>query len=82
MSRPDRRSAASPESRSPALIRSDITFDGWLVQTITHLPAGRSLDALVALFTELPRTQGVSCPDPWSYIGRAGRCGSRRPDGR
>jgi sugar (pentulose or hexulose) kinase len=43
-------------------------FDGCLVQTITHLPAGRSLDALVALLTELPRAQGLTCPDPWSYI--------------
>lgn len=43
-------------------------FDGLLLQTITHLPAGRSLDGLVALLTEIPRAQGLSCGDIWSYI--------------
>ncbi len=46
-------------------------FDGLLLETITHLPAGRSLDALVALLTELPRAAGIDIPDPWTYIARA-----------
>ncbi|HVU86734.1 MAG TPA: FGGY family carbohydrate kinase [Pirellulales bacterium] len=43
-------------------------FDGLFLQTITHLPAGRSLDGLVALLTEIPRAAGASCGDVWSYI--------------
>jgi len=46
-------------------------FDGLLLNTITHLPAGRSLDALVSLLTELPSAIGASCGDPWPYIVRA-----------
>src|SRR5262249_48344847 len=45
-------------------------FDGLLLETITHLPAGRSLDALLALLTELPRAAGNDISDPWTYIAR------------
>ncbi len=45
-------------------------FDGGWLNTITHLPAGRSLNALVGLLTELSsadsETSGV-----WDQIGRA-----------
>lgn len=40
------------------------------LNTITHLPAGRSLNVLVDLLAELPRTLGVSLPSPWEAIAR------------
>jgi sugar (pentulose or hexulose) kinase len=43
-------------------------FDGKFTNTISHLPAGRSLNVLVGLITELPRAQQLDCPDPWQYI--------------
>ena len=46
-------------------------FDGRFANVVTHLPAGRSLDVLVNLLTELCREQGVPVADPWSYIARA-----------
>ncbi|MCX7423360.1 MAG: FGGY family carbohydrate kinase [Planctomycetia bacterium] len=46
-------------------------FDGWLLNTITHLPAGRSLEVLVDLLSELPRTAGQPIADPWPFISRA-----------
>jgi len=46
-------------------------FDsGWL-NTITHIPAGRSLELLVTLLCELPESQGIHVPDPWGVIARA-----------
>jgi sugar (pentulose or hexulose) kinase len=46
-------------------------FDsGWL-NTITHIPAGRSLELLMTLLCELPESQGVFVPDPWGAIARA-----------
>jgi len=53
-----------------------------LLNTITHLPAGRSLNVLVDLLTELARAEGLVLADPWKFIaesaaradrGRAGR---------
>lgn len=44
-------------------------FGGFL-NTITHLPAGRSLNALVDLLTELPRAEGLTLKDPWGTIAR------------
>jgi sugar (pentulose or hexulose) kinase len=61
-------------------IRSDLAFgdyqvrpffDGRWLNTITHIPAGRSLELLVALLIELAEGQGLAVPDPWGYIGRA-----------
>jgi sugar (pentulose or hexulose) kinase len=46
-------------------------FDGGWLNTITHIPAGRSLDLLVALLCELAESQGLSVPDPWGTIARA-----------
>lgn len=46
-------------------------FDDWWLNTITHLPAGRSLDALMDLLTELPRAEGIELHDPWGTIARA-----------
>jgi sugar (pentulose or hexulose) kinase len=56
------------KSTAPGPFQLRHYFDGWLLQTITHLPAGRSLDGLVTLFTELSAAQGVSSDDVWSYI--------------
>ncbi|MCA9074771.1 MAG: hypothetical protein KDA93_07050 [Planctomycetaceae bacterium] len=43
-------------------------FGGDYLDTITHLPAGRSLNVLVDLLTELARAEGVSLNDPWKSI--------------
>jgi sugar (pentulose or hexulose) kinase len=44
-------------------------FDGRFTNTISHLPAGRSLNVLVELITEFARSQGM-LSDPWEYIVR------------
>lgn len=46
-------------------------FDGLYLNTITHLPAGRSLNVLLDLLTELGRAEGLSVSNPWAYIARA-----------
>jgi sugar (pentulose or hexulose) kinase len=46
-------------------------FDGKYVQTVTTIPAGRALNALVRLLSELAESQGVVLDDPWEYIIRA-----------
>lgn len=43
-------------------------FDGQFLSTITHLPAGRSLEVLVDLLSELAAVQGMPLADPWPYI--------------
>jgi sugar (pentulose or hexulose) kinase len=43
-------------------------FDGRFLKTITHIPGGRALNALVRLLSELARAQGVELRDPWDYI--------------
>lgn len=45
-------------------------FDGRFAITITHIPAGRALNALVKLLSELAVSQGVELADPWDYIAR------------
>ena len=45
-------------------------FDGRFLATITHIPAGRALNALVGLLSELAEAQGLSLADPWPYIAR------------
>ena len=43
---------------------------------ISHIPAGRALNALVRLLAELAVGQGVTLPDPWPYIAeQAARAG-------
>lgn len=52
-------------------------FDGQFANTITHIPAGRALNALVKLFSELALAQGVALDDTWAYIVQeAARIGS------
>jgi sugar (pentulose or hexulose) kinase len=52
-------------------------FDGKFTNTISHLPAGRSLNVLVDLLSELASAHGGELQDPWPYIAaaasRAGR---------
>jgi sugar (pentulose or hexulose) kinase len=45
-------------------------FDGKFTNTISHLPAGRSLNVLVDLITEIPRAQQLEFSDPWGYIAK------------
>ncbi|HEX9117642.1 MAG TPA: FGGY family carbohydrate kinase [Anaerolineae bacterium] len=46
-------------------------FDGRFLATVTHIPAGRALNALVRLFSELAAAEGLVLRDPWGYIARA-----------
>lgn len=46
-------------------------FDGSVLQTITRIPAGRSLNALVDLLLELPRAEGFVAQNPWAAIAAA-----------
>ena len=46
-------------------------FDGRYLNTITHLPAGRSLNVLLDLLSELARAQNVGPGDCWGYINKA-----------
>jgi sugar (pentulose or hexulose) kinase len=50
--------------------------DGRFTNTVSHLPAGRSLNVLVDLLTELGRRSGVVVPDPWRWIAEATESGS------
>lgn len=43
-------------------------FDGRFLKTITHIPAGRALNALVRVLSELAVAQGLTLRDPWEYI--------------
>lgn len=46
-------------------------FDGGFINTITGVPAGRALNALVNLLTEIPSKQGIELADPWRTIADA-----------
>ena len=46
-------------------------FDGRFLKAVIHIPAGRALNALVRLLTELAEAQAIRVPDPWAYITRA-----------
>ena len=46
-------------------------FDRQFLIGVTHIPAGRSLNLLVKLLSELAEGQGVEIPDPWPYIIKA-----------
>ncbi|MCH2212593.1 MAG: hypothetical protein MK110_14915 [Fuerstiella sp.] len=43
-------------------------FEKQYLNTLTHLPAGRSLNVLVNLLSELAESQGRKLDDPWTYI--------------
>lgn len=46
-------------------------FDSQYLNTITHLPAGRSLNVLMGLLTELARAENIELRDPWGSINQA-----------
>lgn len=46
-------------------------FDGRFLNTVSGIPAGRSLNHLVNLLTELARSQHIVLADPWAYIASA-----------
>ncbi|MEP7356162.1 MAG: FGGY family carbohydrate kinase, partial [Anaerolineales bacterium] len=46
-------------------------FDGRFINTLTHIPAGRSLNVLLGLITELASAQHLDLDDPWAYIEQA-----------
>lgn len=46
-------------------------FDGRFLNTITGIPAGRALNHLVNLLSELAQLQGKPIDDPWPQIGQA-----------
>lgn len=52
----------------PGNCQSRAFFDDWVLETITHIPAGRSLHALVELLMECGRGSGQPDFDPWAYI--------------
>lgn len=45
-------------------------FKGKLLETITHIPAGRSLHSIVEVLTELSRSQGLPLGDSWKTMIR------------
>lgn len=55
----------------PADCQTRPWFDGQFLNTITHIPAGRSLTVLEALLTELPRLAGVNIENSWQWIQQA-----------
>lgn len=46
-------------------------FDQQCLKTLTHLPAGRSLNVLVDLLGEIPHARGIKVEDSWHYITTA-----------
>jgi sugar (pentulose or hexulose) kinase len=46
-------------------------FDGRFLNTITGVPAGRALNVLMNLLTELARAQQLTLADPWGYVAAA-----------
>lgn len=55
----------------PADCQTRCWFNGQFLNTITHIPAGRSLTVLEALLTELSRSAGLSLTDSWQLISDA-----------
>lgn len=44
---------------------------GKYLRTVTHLPAGRALNALMGLLGELPVAQGTPLQEPWKLVTQA-----------
>lgn len=55
-------------SFEPGPYQTRFYFEGDLLHTLTHLPAGRSLNVLVDLLTELAAAEGIALNDPWKHI--------------
>ena len=62
----------------PGPYQSRFYFNGTYLNTITHLPAGRSLNALVELLTALPSAHSIPLSNPWPIIARLA---AEAPDG-
>jgi sedoheptulokinase len=45
-------------------------FEDQFLKAVIHIPAGRALNALIRLLSELAEGQNVSLPDLWPYISR------------
>jgi sugar (pentulose or hexulose) kinase len=58
------------ETFQPGHYQSRKYFFGDYLDTVTHIPAGRSLNVLVELLTELARAEGLVLKDPWGSIQR------------
>lgn len=52
----------------PGPYQTRMFFDGDWLNTITHLPAGRSLNVLVDLLLELAAAEGLALKNPWQHI--------------
>lgn len=59
------------QSFVPGPYQTRAYFDGDYLNTITHLPAGRSLNVIVDLLTELARAEGVTLNHCWDTIATA-----------
>jgi sugar (pentulose or hexulose) kinase len=46
-------------------------FDGQYLNTLTHLPAGRSLNVMIDLLSEFAKSQNIELANPWPYIAEA-----------
>lgn len=55
---------------TPGPYQTRMFFEGDYLNTITHLPAGRSLNVLVDLLTELARAEDITLRDPWGELIR------------
>lgn len=60
----------------PGDCQSRCWFGGGFLNTVTHIPAGRSLAVLESLLTELPRAAGVDIGDSWKLIAAASERGA------
>lgn len=55
----------------PGLYETRPYFDSNYLQAVTRIPAGRALNALVGLLTELAQAEGYTVRDPWATIAEA-----------
>ncbi len=55
----------------PADCQTRPWFDGQFLNTITHIPAGRSLTVIESLLTELSRLAGLKIENSWQLIQQA-----------
>ena len=55
----------------PGPYQSRYYFHGDFLNTITHLPAGRSLNVLYGLITELAREWDIDAANPWEFIAQS-----------
>lgn len=46
-------------------------FDGRFLKTVTRIPAGRALNALMKLLCEMAEAHGLAIEDPWRYAFQA-----------